>query len=157
MGKIMIYRDLVNSVLGNPRDVTLFGDEDIISTRSGSYDLYHSMMEGTSHSPGIDSRFKVIPVFLDPGSVENLAEKLEYYYAQYQNSLVGVCAPEGIFGFSQVDKTEKGVEFGKIIDYSAVDEKKLVSLIEKERAQDILETIKRSKADLSRQVTILSS
>ena len=85
MGRIIILDDIVESILARPRDVTMFGEEDLVTTKESNYDLYYCSIDGIGHNTNLDKRYKPLPLFL-AGNESKLIEKLKAYYETYKNN-----------------------------------------------------------------------
>ena len=97
MGKIVIFDEISKSLEKNPRDVTLFGETDLVYTPKDSYDLYYFSLEGIGHEKILDPNFQPMPIFSWNGNHENLMHKIKSYHETYNNSFAGVCGND-IFG-----------------------------------------------------------
>lgn len=93
MGRILIFEDIVNDLSARPREVTLIGEENLISREKGcdkDYDLYYCYVNGIGHNTIFDAKFKQIPVFLNL-EMQTLGD----YHERY---------PKGIIGFYGTDR-----------------------------------------------------
>lgn len=109
MGDILVLKEIVEDVKQRPRDVTLVGEWDLICSETNEYDLVFCLVEGITHDRTFDPKYVSIPMYLDPGSEESLAGKLQEYYKHYKNAIGGVCGTGGIFGLYDIEQAEDGL------------------------------------------------
>lgn len=86
MGRILIFEDIENDLLARPRDVTLIGEESLISREKGcdnDYDLYYFHADGILHK-NLDAEYKQIPVFSDFEM-----QTLKDYHEKYPKGMMG--------------------------------------------------------------------
>ena len=86
MGRILIFEDIVNDLSERQRDVTLIGEENLISCEKGcdkDYDLYYYYFNGIKNI-NLDAKFRQIPVFLNPE-----IQIIKNYHEKHRNDGAG--------------------------------------------------------------------
>ena len=117
MGRLLIFKELTDEILANPRDVTLFGEG--INDCDDDYDLFYHCAEGVQYDKGIVRVYKTLPIFLEPGSLEKLMGHIRRYHADHNNEYAGVCGQKGL-GFFGLNHADGGLRVEKLPLHSSV-------------------------------------
>ncbi|MBI2124734.1 hypothetical protein HYT92_02985 [Candidatus Pacearchaeota archaeon] len=110
MGELLIFKDIADSLMDNPRDVTLFGERNLIPTKESNFDLYYHCAEGIwCPSPGQRViPYVPFPILKNQGSNDDLIERLVGYYKENGCDYAGLCSRENLILY-KAGRAESGV------------------------------------------------
>ena len=93
MGELLIFKDIADSLMDYPRDVTLFGERNLIKTKESTFDLYYHYAEGIWRpKPGQKIiPYVPFPILKNQGSNDGLIERLACYYKENGCDYAGLC------------------------------------------------------------------
>jgi len=156
MGRIIVFRDIIKDLEKRPRNITLFGQEDMVVDQGKSYDLYYFHMNGVRYTPSLSSQYSVIPVFLDPGSLEGVAKKFSSHNKKYNNTIAGICGDNKVFALFNLYRDEEGFTFDPITDAGEISKVDLLEHFELEDQKGLKRDIEKAIQDIKNQAAIFS-
>ena len=110
MGELLIFKDIADSLMNNPRDIILFRERKRIKTRESRFDLYYYCAEGTWRLKPNQriTPYVPFPILNNQGSHDKLIERLVGYYKENGCDYAGLCSKGNLILY-KAGKIDAGV------------------------------------------------